>query len=260
MFFRMGETLLAKWRTAICTCCAVLTCAASFCCAQATQDPRRLPTDSDVRTTRHAAHSARTHSTTLPKHLTDKPGRKRPELQSPSETSTRPATVSLNNGRLTVDANNSDLTQILQDLADISGMTINGLMKGPRIFGVYGPGNSRDILTYLLAGSGYNYIMVGGAMNSTPRELLLISRKSNAPAITPAIQRQVPAMERDEDEQPELEMAPPVPNALPLPDALGPGAISPAPSPNDMDDNTRVQQNLQRLQQMQEQQQKNAPK
>jgi hypothetical protein len=172
----------------------------------------------------------------------------------------RPATVSLNNGRLTVDANNSDLTQILQDLADISGMTINGLKKGPRIFGVYGPGNSRDILTDLLAGSGYNYIMVGGAMNSTPRELLLISRKSNAPGITPASQRQGPAMERDEDEQPELEMAPPVLNVLPTPDSFGPGAISPVPSPNDMDDNTRVQQNLQRLQQMQEQQQKDVPK
>ncbi len=254
MFLGVSETVLAKWSTAICTCCAIVTCAVSFCYAEATQDPHRLPHGSDARATKHGEHLTRKRLATLPKHLEGKPGQKKPEPQSFPEAATRPATVSLSNGRLTIDANNSDLTQILRELADISGMTINGLTKGPRIFGVFGPGNSRDILVDLLAGSGYNYIMVGGPTDGTPRELLLISRKGDAPAFTPTNQRPAPPIERDESEQPELEMTPTVPNAL------GPGAITPAPSPNDLDDNTRVQQNLQRLQQMQEQQQKSDPK
>lgn len=254
MFFGIGETKIAKWSTAICTCCAVLTCAASFCCAQTTQDTRRLPDGSNTRASKHREHPARTRSATVPEHLAGKPGLKQPDLQSPSEITARRATVSLNNGRLTVDANNSDLTQILRDLADISGMTIKGLTKGPRIFGVYGPGNSRDVLTDLLAGSGYNYIMVGGAAGGPPRELLLVSRENNPPMSSPANQRPAAQLQLDESEQPDLEMAPSVPSPL------GPGAITPAPSPDDQDDNTRVQHNLQRLQQIQDDQQKNAPK
>jgi hypothetical protein len=160
--------------------------------------------------------------------------------------------VTLRNGKLTVEANNSDLSQILQYLADISGMTVIGLKKGPRIFGDYGPGNLRDVLTDLLIGSGYNFIMVGGATDGTPRELLLTTQNNNAQAFTPLNPRPVPSADRDEFEQPGLEKNPAAS------DALGPGAISPVPSQNDQDDNTRVQRALQRLQHMQEQQQ-NAP-
>jgi len=214
-----------------------------------------MPHRSNARVTGHGVNKARTRSKASPKHPAGTQGHMASPPQSPSQTTaTRSATVSFSNGKLTVEANNSDLTQILQDLADISGMTIKGLTRGPRIFGVFGPGNSRDILTDLLAGSGYNYIMVGGATDGTPRELLLISRKSDTPLLMPAIQRPVPATELDESEQPNLGVAPAEPNAL------GPGAVSPAPSQNDQDDNTRMQQNLQRLQQMQEQQQKDAPK
>ena len=254
MSFGMGETTFAKWSTPICACCAVLTCAASFCCSQPMQDPGRLLCGSNARVGKHGEQRARTRTATIPEHLAGKPGLKQPKLQTPSEIAARPATVSLNNGRLTVDANNSDLAQILRYLADISGMTINGLTDGPRIFGVYGPGSSRDVLTDLLAGSGYNYIMVGGAADDTPRELLLISRKNNLLPSPPASQRPGAQLQLDEAEQPELEMVPSVPSSL------GPGAIAPAPSPDDQDDGTRAQHNLQRLQQIQEEQQKNAPK
>ena len=47
----------------------------------------------------------------------------------------RPATVSLKDGKLTIDANNSDLGQILRDVAAVSGMTIDGLGKSaPRLW------------------------------------------------------------------------------------------------------------------------------
>jgi hypothetical protein len=145
-------------------------------------------------------------------------------------------------------ANNSDLTQILQKLSDLSGMAISGLDKGPRIFGVYGPGNSRDVLADLLVGSGYNFLIVGGAIDGTPRELVLTSQSADIVDLFSVKPVPTPFADRDDPR-------------LPTPErdsttsvATGPGAISPAPSQDDKDDVTHRQQTLQRLQQIQEQQ------
>jgi hypothetical protein len=156
----------------------------------------------------------------------------------------------MNNGKLTVTADNSDLAQILRDLAGISGMKLKGLNGGPRIFGVYGPGDSRDVLSALLIGSGYNFVMVGGAPGSTPGELILTTQNKTDSALTPpsaspSDQAEAPLTEFKTDPSETIE--------------AGSGAITPAPSQNDLDDNTRVQTTLQRLQQMQEQQE-TAPK
>jgi hypothetical protein len=94
--------------------------------------------------------------------------------------------VSLKNGRLTIQANNSDLTQILRDVAHVSGMTIDGINKSARVFGQYGPGDPSDVLTDLLAGSGYNFVIVGDRADGAPRELLLTAKNSNAPVPTPS--------------------------------------------------------------------------
>lgn len=167
---------------------------------------------------------------------------------NPSDSPAQPATLSLRNGQLKVAANNSELTQILRDLAYLSGMTINGLHNGPRVFGTYGPGNSREILANLLVGSGYNFIMVGaGTDGVTPRELFLTPRNYSS-ALVSSGPRAVP--ERDDSDRPAAEVN------TNTPDELGPGAIPPAPSINDQDDNARTQQNLQRLQHQQEQRQK----
>ncbi len=166
-----------------------------------------------------------------------------------------PANVSLTDGNLTVNANNSDLSQILQEFASKSGMTINGLNRGPRIFGIYGPGNSREVLTDLLIDSGYNFIMVGGAKDGTPRELLLTARNSIAADPKALIPSSVqPHADNEESTQSELNVD------LPEPESFGPGAIAPAPSLNDQDDDARTQANLLRLQHQQEmQQQQNTP-
>ena len=174
------------------------------------------------------------------------------KLPSPSDQATQPAAVTLSDGKLTVEANNSNLTQILRDLANISGMTISGLRNGPRIFGVYGPGNSRDVLTELLLGTGYNFIMVGSTVDGTPRELLLTA-ENDAPAIAPFTPTKVSSSDLNERVQQQLEINPSVPNAL------GPGAVAPVPSLDEQDDNTRAQSTLQRLQHIQDQQKQNAP-
>ena len=253
MYFVESEKMLVSYRGIIFSCCAVLLCSAHASCAQETRLPRPVPNVSHAHVVTNTSHLALDGSATAGKHSASTPGRGVDKLPLPSDRVTQPATVMFRDGKLTVEANNSNLTQILRDLANISGMTINGLDKGPRIFGVYGPGNSRDVLTDLLLGSGYNFIMVGGAIDGTPRELLLTSQNDNAPAIAPVNPTKVPSSDRDEPQQPELEMNPSVPNEL------GPGAIAPVPSLDEQDDSTRAQTTLQRLQQIHDQLQQSQP-
>lgn len=91
----------------------------------------------------------------------------------------KPAKVTLVSGNLTIDANNSTLTDILQQVSSAGGMKIEGLHEGSadqRIFGSYGPGKPRDVLTSLLNGSGYNFLMVGQTSSGAPRQLALTAR------------------------------------------------------------------------------------
>ncbi len=176
--------------------------------------------------------------------------------QFPTDAAPSPAVVNLKDGKLTIQANNSDLRQILQNLATQSGMKINGLNQGPRVFGIYGPGDSRDVLKDLLVGSGYNFIMVGDGAQGAPRELLLTPQAKNALTSGPVNPPPPTPDDADEPEpdQPQVDLNPPEP------EPPGPGAIVPAPSPNSQEDETiRMQQTLQKIQHMQEQQQPKPP-
>jgi hypothetical protein len=202
-----------------------------------------------------AKRLAASHSTSERRKLSDSEANNHGTLVKTANEEMQLATVSLGEGRLTVNANNSDLSQILQEIAGISGMTINGLNGGPRVFGVYGPGNSREVLSTLLIDSGYNFIMVGGASDGTPRELLLTARNittSGPKSLNPSSVRPVADREDSRKSEPEVDSSDR--------NAMGPGAIPPVPSLNDQDDAARTQVNLLRLQHQQEQQQQqNAP-
>jgi hypothetical protein len=90
-----------------------------------------------------------------------------------------PASVILASGKLTIEAHNSSLSRILDQIARTGGMKITGLpasASSQRIFGKYGPGAPREVLSDLLTGSGYNVLMVGVTPAGTPRELALSVR------------------------------------------------------------------------------------
>ena len=158
-----------------------------------------------------------------------------------------PAQVSLSNGLLTVTANNSGLGQILTRIAGMSGMTVEGYSTGGRVYGVYGPGQPNEVLTSLLTGSGYNFLMLGRSADGTPRKLLLMRKvaDSQLPPANPVAQptQNQAASSADEQEPP------------------GPGAIVHVPpsdveNDNDQDTDVRVQRNLKRLEQMHQSQTK----
>jgi hypothetical protein len=97
-----------------------------------------------------------------------------------------PATVSAHNNELTVKANNSSLSQILHQVSSATGMKLDGLGGDERVFGSFGPGAPREVLTSLLNGTSYNILMVGDLPNGAPRELLLSSRAAGGAPPSPA--------------------------------------------------------------------------
>ncbi len=155
------------------------------------------------------------------------------------------AKVDLSGGKLTVEADNSSLTAILHQVSSSAGMTIDGLNKDVRVFGTYGPGDPRDILSSLLDGTGYNVVMFGKTSAGTPSQLALTTRgaallKGSQGMQHAAAQNQ----EDDEDPQPTQYQDPAPPPAAP-----------PA-NPNPPNGGVRSpQQMLQELQQMHQQQQ-----
>ena len=163
----------------------------------------------------------------------------------------QPANVTMAGGLLSVHADNSSLTDILHQLATASGMSIDGLYKDSRVFGTYGPGNPRDILSSLLDGAGYNVMMVGATEDGAPRELIL-SEQSRATVVNQQASPGQPEEEQDEpqpvnNEPPAGEAPVPMRQVPPVPQQNQNGRIK---SPNQI-----LQEMLQRQQQEQQQQQ-----
>jgi hypothetical protein len=79
---------------------------------------------------------------------------------------------------LSIDAANSSLQQILKAVSVATGAKVDGMTGDQRVFGDYGPGPSRDVLSQLLQGAGYNVIMVGDLGQGTPRQILLSVRRA----------------------------------------------------------------------------------
>jgi hypothetical protein len=97
-----------------------------------------------------------------------------------------PATVTSQANELTVKADNSSLSQILHQVSSATGMRLDGLGGDERVFGSFGPGAPREVLTALLNGTSYNVVMVGDLPNGAPRELLLSHRAAGGSSPQPA--------------------------------------------------------------------------
>lgn len=154
--------------------CALLT--ASVAVAQAPTTPvkhHRKP---------HAAHAA---AQATPPAVVEPPKPDWPVNDRPA-----PASVTWDDRSLRVDASNSSLDQILGQITTATGAKIIGAAGDQRVFGVFGPGNPRDVLSQLLQGSGYNVVMVGDNGRGLPREVLLSERHAagNAPIMARAPQ------------------------------------------------------------------------
>lgn len=164
----------------------------------------------------------------------------------PRDQPAQPATITLAGGKLEVKANNSSLIDIVNELGKSGGMTISGLTRDQRVFGEYGPGDPRQILSELLEGAGYNVLMLGVTQEGTPRELEL-SDRGNAPASSPQSFPQQNGQPPDEQPPYQRQPVPPQPGNLNFPQR----------SPAQM--YQQMMQQRQQQQQQQQQQNENPP-
>ncbi len=123
---------------------------------------------------------------------------------------------------LTIDAKNSSLEQILNDISTQSGAKVEGIGSDERVFGIYGPGQPRDVLSQLLEGTEYNVIMVGDSERGVPQRILLSEKpqggtQPNAPVpaadeyeppVTPYQPPQPPPQQQPETRPPEVPRTP----------------------------------------------------
>ncbi len=157
-----------------------------------------------------------------------------PAFDKPSD-----ASVVWDSHGLRIDASNSSLEQIMKDVSTATGVKVDGLSSDQRVFGQYGPGQARDVLSQLLQGSGYNVLMIGDQGQGAPRQILLSVRQAGA--AQPA-GRQTSTQSSDEDEAEEPPVAEPVGPVRP---GFAPGTPPRTPQ--------QIMQEMQQRQQQQEQ-------
>ena len=129
-----------------------------------------------------------------------------------------------------------------------TGAKVEGLSADQRIFGAFGPGPARDVLSQVLQGSGYNVVMVGDQGMGAPRQILLSVRQAGSNH--PAARNNNPSNE--EEDAVEEPQPPPVPEPISNRPGFPPGG--PPRSPQQI-----MQEMQERQQQIQQQQQQQAP-
>ncbi len=167
------------------------------------------------------------------------------QTQVPSmlQEAAQPPSIQLVNGQLMIQATNSSLRTILDDLQQRTGTKVEGLSGDERIFGVYGPGNPQEVLAAVLDDSGYNVLIAGRNPDGSPRSVVLSTRTAAASAATAGGKTQ--AADEAEDEGEEAQ-----PRYVPPPPPPAPAAAAPAPSGSTPQPVKTPQQMLEELQRM----------
>jgi hypothetical protein len=199
----------------------------------------------------HKAHPASTHPV-APQQAPVVPTAPPPPNWPVNDTAS-PASVTWNDHALHIDATNSSLQQILAQVATDTGAKVEGLGLDQRVFGNYGPGDARDVLTQLLLGSGYNIVMVGDNGQGVPRQIMLSARRGANTPIPLAAHANPQDDDNDDTPDNQVDVQPePVPQPVPAPAAQVPGAIAPPRTPQQL-----MEEMQQRQQQIQQNQQSN---
>jgi hypothetical protein len=152
---------------------------------------------------------------------------------------------------LHIAATNSSLHQILNQVSAATGAKVEGMGADERVFGEFGPGEARDVLSQLLNGSSYNVLMIGDQGEGTPRQIVLSARHSAKDS--GSANRPNPNQDAQDDEapeQPEVEEQPPQPPLINRPPMIPQGPPGAPRTPQQV-----LQELQQRQQQMQDQQQ-----
>jgi len=105
----------------------------------------------------------------------------------PEEASPSPAQVTYSKDTLTINANNATLGDILLAVHRQTGATIDisGNATDP-VVGRFGPGPARDVLSVLLNGCQFNYVLLGSATNPSGLERVVLMSKAGGAEQVPS--------------------------------------------------------------------------
>lgn len=226
--------------------------------AQTPQGPSATSTQRRATHPRTTSHSAAKQAAPAPAPV---PPPAPPPPNWPVNDRANPASVTWDSTGLRIDASNSSLQAILRQVSVATGTKIEGMGADQRVYGEYGPGQARDVLSQLLQGSGYNVLLAGDLGMGAPRQIVLSSRHGvgmapggvNRPAADANNnEEEVPDNEVDEQPQPQPPQ-PMAPNPVPVqPGGFGPGG--PVRTPQQVMQEMQQRQLLQQQQQQQQQQ------
>ena len=153
-----------------------------------------------------------------------------PSPQRPYEMAPVPPQVTYDGGQLTISAPNSTLADILSAVRVRVGTKVEfpSNASQERVAIQLGPGNPRAVLTQLLQGSPFDYILLGSEQDpNAVTELMLMRREAGGTTTTAAtgnIPNQAPPQPEPADEESENEPNPaPMPMARPTPGQMVPG-------------------------------------
>src|SRR5579863_75227 len=150
--------------------------AAQIIAAQQPQATAGSPTVSTAK--KSPGHRARPTDTPPAPPVQPAPAPAQPETpQWPvNETPAKPA-ITWDSHGLRIEANNASLHDILNEVSADTGAKVEGMGSDERVFGEYGPGEARDVISQLLHGSNYNVLLIGDQGEGTPRQIVLSARR-----------------------------------------------------------------------------------
>jgi hypothetical protein len=180
-----------------------------------------------------------------------------------------PPRISFAAGELTVTADNSSMGDVLRGISRATGAHLEGSQSDPeRVFGQFGPDTPRAVLSSLLSGSRYDFILVGAIDDPGVVQRILLSPRGVAPSTSATAANQGAPRQGFSTPQPEEEDS----NesfVAPQPQVVEQPAQAQAPQPADQSQSQQqfgqpqqtvktpeqLLQELQRLRQQQQQQQ-----
>lgn len=113
-----------------------------------------------------------------------------------------PAEVTYENGLLSVDSRNARLTDILTGIRAKTGIQFEGLPTGQdRVAGKFGPAPADEVLTSLLQGLHYDYVIIGMPENPSTVQKVILTPTAGASTVAanPGAQRADNANSDDDD-------------------------------------------------------------
>jgi hypothetical protein len=181
-----------------------------------------------------------------------------PPSPTPEEMPAAPPRVSMDNGMLSISAENSTLGDILSAVHRQTGASLDvpPSLSGERVATQLGPGSPRDVVQQLFAGSKFDYIIVGSPQDPNVLQRIIVTARGAGGGSGPAMANNQPTQSSsqppadasdamDEEPQPEPQPEPASPEQQPVTPPTG-------AQPNSNQPKT-PEQLLQELQQMQRQ-------